>query len=255
MPKYTLLDIVQKVLSEKGGDLVNSIDDTIEAGGVAEVAETVFYELCTLYNVRSIHTTFSLAASGSSLLPTIMTRPAGIKGISLVKYDSRKEVADPPAWRDIRYISPQDFLDLTLARNLDAPDVISQTLPSGEVVLVFNNRAPTYWTSFNDTTIVFDSFDSAIESTLQESKSLAYGEAYPTFSISDVYTIQLPENLQPLYLLEVLVRAVPDSPAHVQKQLIKMRAQARHIKDITPRIALRPNFGKRRNASTGEIKL
>lgn len=71
------------------------------------------------------------------------------------------------------------------------------TLPnSSHVILIRNDQAPTYWTvleGYDD--IIFDSYDSAIESNLQQSKSLAYGTIRPTLTLSDGSTPDIPEHL------------------------------------------------------------
>lgn len=45
MPKLTLLDIVQDVLSDMDSDEVNSINDSIEALQVAAIAKSTFYNI------------------------------------------------------------------------------------------------------------------------------------------------------------------------------------------------------------------
>jgi len=45
MPKLTVLDMVQDVLSDMDSDEVSSIDDTVEAMQVAQIIKTAFYEV------------------------------------------------------------------------------------------------------------------------------------------------------------------------------------------------------------------
>jgi len=42
---------------------------------------------------------------------------------------------------------------------------------SGVEMLIFNNQPPAYWTSFDDTHIVTDSYNAAVETTLRKSKT------------------------------------------------------------------------------------
>ena len=61
---------------------------------------------------------------------------------------------------------------------------------------------PSFYTSFDDEHIVMDSYKSSVESTLQNSKTQAYGMVYPTFTISDTFTPDLDDTLFPYLLAE-----------------------------------------------------
>jgi hypothetical protein len=56
-----------------------------------------------------------------------------------------------------------------------------------------NDTKPCYYTSFNDNTLIFDSYDSAVDSTLQDSKTLCFGSLTNVFTRSDSWV----PNLQP----------------------------------------------------------
>mgnify|MGYP000149502562 CR=1 FL=1 len=56
---------------------------------------------------------------------------------------------------------------------------------------------PSFYTSFDDEHIVMDSYKSSVETTLQNSKTQAYGVVYPTFTISDTFTPDLDDTLFP----------------------------------------------------------
>jgi hypothetical protein len=55
----TVLELVQEILSEMGGDEINSISDTIEATDVATIMRRVYMEMVDEYSLPTI-------SSGSS---------------------------------------------------------------------------------------------------------------------------------------------------------------------------------------------
>jgi hypothetical protein len=67
---------------------------------------------------------------------------------------------------------------------------------------IFNDRMPTYYTSFDDLHVVLNAYDAAIDTTLQESKTMAYGTVYPTFTIADNFVPDLDDTMMPFLLAE-----------------------------------------------------
>ena len=61
---------------------------------------------------------------------------------------------------------------------------------------------PSIYTSFDDEHIVMDGFKSSVVSTLQTTKTQAYGIVTPTFSLSDTFEPDLDEDLIPYLLAE-----------------------------------------------------
>src|SRR3546814_1682508 len=55
------------------------------------------------------------------------------------------------------------------------------------------DAAPTYFTSFDDKTLIFDSYDSAADSTLQKSKVQVYAYTIPAWVHADDAIPDLPE--------------------------------------------------------------
>ena len=86
--------------------------------------------------------------------------------------------------------------------NRDSLDATVETVEGFDdsVLLIYNDRQPTYWTSFDDEYLVFDSYDRTVDTTLQESKIQAYGYVEPTFVIRDTFVPDLPAKAFPYYL-------------------------------------------------------
>jgi len=195
MSKETLLDIVQDILSDADGDEVNSISDTIESDQCARVVRTVFNNMVDGGQIKHHDTIIQLNATSAST-PNVMTRPEGLYDIQWIQYNIKLTSGGDQRYREIDYMSPDEFMRRTSYRTASDSEVTEVTLDSGHVMLAMNERAPSYWTMFEDyDDIIFDAYDSAIETNLQASKSLAYGTVKPTLSLSDSSTPDLPKNL------------------------------------------------------------
>ena len=122
------------------------------------------------------------APETSSSTPTVLERPEGFYDIQWVKYDIKTTSGGDQKYQDIPYVTPKEFMDRTVRRTLSDSIVEAQTLPdSGHITLIRNDKAPSYFTvldGYDD--LVFDAYDSNLETNLQSSKSLAYGNALPT---------------------------------------------------------------------------
>lgn len=194
MAKPTLLEIVQEILSDMDSDVINSIDDTDEAGQVATIVKSTYDAMMSNRNWPHTRQVINLTASGDSLLPTHMYLAEEVKEMISVYYDKRKLgdtrlKYDPVHWRE-----PDDFLRFTNMRDNDSADVDVIDDPSGIQLLIATNKAPSYYTSFDDDALVFDSYDSEVDSTLQASKTQARAYVMPELIIADDTTPDLPKE-------------------------------------------------------------
>ena len=199
MAKTTLLEIVQDILSDADGDEVNSIADTIESDQCARIVRNEFMDIADVFDLEHHKRPVKLTASGAST-PCLMTRPEGFHAMEWVKYDARTTAGADPNYELVTYITPSDFLVMSDIRTASDSDVEQMTLTnSTHVINIKNDRAPEYWTiieGYDD--IIFDAYDSSLETNLQTSKSLAYGIQRPTLALSDSAVPDLPQNLMQL---------------------------------------------------------
>ncbi len=202
MAKLTLLEIVQDILSDMTSDVINSIDDTEEAMQVAQIVKSTFMAMMSNRNWPHTRRLVNLIASTDSDRPTHMTLDEEIKEMISVYYDKKKNGETRLLYQEVKWKDPDDFLRYTNIRNSDNSNVQVVTDPSGVVLLILNDRAPSYYTSFDDATLVFDSWDSDVENTLQASKTQARAYVTPTFEMSDTYIPDLPEEAFSAFLEE-----------------------------------------------------
>lgn len=192
--KQTLLEITQEILSSMDSDEVNSINDTPEAAQVALVVRRAYLDLASRLNLNEHFDFFKLDASGDSALPIVMYRPASVDQLLWIKYDKRILVGDPVDLQDVKYRDPSTFFNMMFMLNEDETDIGTGSLAIGGedfTLLWRTDRAPTYWTSMNDSTLIFDSYDVSLDTTLQKSKTHCYGLLNTTFTLTDNFTPDL----------------------------------------------------------------
>lgn len=195
MAKETLLDIVQSILSDADGDEVNSISDTIESQQCAECVITAFDNMVSTGQIKHHDSIVRLNATGAST-PNVMTRPEGLYDIQWVQYDKRTTASGDQRYTEIAYKAPYDFFNMQASLTDSDSTVDEVTLDSGHVMLCYNDRQPRYYTFMEDyDDIIFDAYDSDMDTNLQNSKSLAFGTILPTLANSDSATPDLPKNL------------------------------------------------------------
>lgn len=201
--KFTLLEVVKDVLNDMDADFVNSINETVEAAQVAQIAKTCYNEMISNREWPHLKQLSQLEASGTLAKPTHMRLPDGVKKLEWVKYDKMKENETRLRYEDVKYLYPDEFLEITNSRNSDNANVVKVVDFSGTTLLIFDNAAPTYWTSFDDEWIVFDSYNVALDDTLKKAKTQIYLVKEPVWVEADDAIPDLPEEAFAAYIEEV----------------------------------------------------
>ncbi|HET8689300.1 MAG TPA: hypothetical protein VFM18_22030 [Methanosarcina sp.] len=192
--RKTLLEIVQSILNELDSDEANSINDTVEAAQVAAIVRDCFLELTSNRNWPHQKKIMQLDAAGSTSKPNYFKLPSGTKELTLFKYNVAKVGDTKITYRDIKYLYPDEFLDIINQRNSDLPTVQTVSDYSGVNLLIYNDRAPQYWTSFDDEYLICDAYDSAVETTLKKAKSQAILYKQCEWEHTDDYIPDLPDE-------------------------------------------------------------
>lgn len=196
MAKRTILDMTQDILSKMNSDSVNSIGDTEEATQVAEIVRSCYYDIIEVYDLPHTKELFSLDGMANVNRPATMKLPENISKVLWVKYDTRIDVNHSKNYTDIKFLTPYDFVSYCNARPSTDTATYQTVNPHTNIsVVIDKTHAPTFWTSFDDEHIEFDSFDSGVENTMHASKTICEGFRRPTFTLTDTFTPDLPENL------------------------------------------------------------
>lgn len=207
MSKETLLELVQGVLSDIDGDEVNTISDTVEAEQVAGHIKNAYNAIVSNSNWAHTRRAVALVPRSNNNFPTHMTIQENLKELISVRYNRAKLGETKRDYHDVTYCTPDDFLRRTNNRDNDRSDTDIVVDDSGIELLILNNKAPEYYTSFDDVNIVFDSYDSEADSTLQQSKFQAQGYIIPEFRIEDSFVPDLPADAFSLLYEESVSRA------------------------------------------------
>lgn len=196
--KRTLLEMVQSILSDMDSEPVNSIGDTIEAMQIASVIEDTFYNITVAREIPEHKKLLKMTSLSDTTRPTYFRYPNSTKEIEKLFYNVSTDGG--ANFREIRYVDPLTFLSRMPTQTQG--NTVSADIPSGTQLVFVNNKMPSYYTSFDDNLVILDSFDSSVETILQESKTRAYGTVYPSFSISDDFVPEVDDTMLPYLLAE-----------------------------------------------------
>lgn len=233
MAKQTLLQLTQDILSSLDSDQVNSISDTVESLQVANLVKNKYYDIISRGNLPAQKVLLQLTASTDPDRPTLMYVPAGVTDIEWIKYfdsnpdDSQEQSqfgayshgvnedlvssTDPsgitlPGYKYVTILGIDQFLDMINRFNNTDSNVVSYSFQEGGVnfTLYFKDDIqPKYCTVIENTYILFDSYDSGFDTTLQESKTMVYGTKVTPFVMEDSFIPDIDDEQFSLLLNEV----------------------------------------------------
>lgn len=189
--KRTLLELVQSILNDMDSEGVNSISDSDEAQQVASVVRDTFYNIVAARKIPEHDRLIKLTSLSDSTKPTHFLYPDSVKEIRKFEYNGR----------EVRWKDPVTFLD-------DMPqfgdnDAVAVSDPISSVTLyVKDTKDPSYYTSFDDEYIICDSYDAAVDTVLQNSKTRCWGTQYPSFELTDDFVPDLDEAMSSYLLAE-----------------------------------------------------
>lgn len=248
MAKSTALEMVQEMLSAISSDEVAAIDDTTEARQAYDHLKIAFEELSFGRQWAFRRGPFTLIPASSTTRPTRFMIPEDVSEIIYLKYNKA----------DIRLIEPEDFQYILDQRDITDTNVVNHVY-NGANIAVMNNKAPSYWTSFDDKTIFFDSFDIADDTAgyMTAAKFTGYGVKgyceWPTSDAADDFVPEMPDKFFPMLRAMARERAFyylkqMDTPADtrfIRKQKIHLnKTDARHRRKEGI-VQSSPNYGRK----------
>lgn len=258
--KSTLIEIVKDILNDMDGDYVSSINETDEASQVAQIVKSTYQAMISNRNWPHTARVLNITPSTNNLLPTHTTLPDNVKELISVFYDVKKTTETRLNYRQIKYLDPDDFLRLTNQRNNDDVNCDVIIDPSGVKILIMKNKAPEYYTSFDDETMVFDSYDSSVDSTIQANKTQIRAYVIPPFELVDDFVPDLPDEAFSALIEEAKSKAAfklaqkqdikAEQEAGRQQRWLSRKAWKTHEKDLYPYSYGRKNAKGRRKDPT-----
>jgi hypothetical protein len=179
--------------------------------------------------------------------------PETIIDLEWIKYDCKKNGETRNRYTTIEYKTPEEFLDIVYRRLSTDSNILVVTDATGVKLNIHNDRPPQCFTSFDDNTLVFDSYDSDVESTLMNGKTQCFGKRSVAFTLNDSFTPDLPVQMFSYLLNEakstsfLVLKQMPNPKAEqiATSQKRKMSQEAWKIQNgITY-----PNYGRKPNSS------
>lgn len=168
----------------------------------------------------------------------------------------------------VTILPPQQFIDITNGFNPSESDVqsfdftsSSNGFPGNFTFYYKTDKQPQYCTILSDYYVIFDGYDSTLDSTLQSSKTMAEGTVVPVWSNDDDFIPNIDESQVPLLLNEAKSLAFfelkqsphPKAEQEVRRQWSSVQRDKSIIERPTYFDAL-PNFGRRGYANTNFFK-
>lgn len=181
--------MTQNILSALDSDPVGSIDETVESVQVAELVKEAYFELVSQRDWPFLFVLGNLDGLGDVNNPTKMKIPDTYNKIKWIKYNKQ----------EVTYADPETFHTIISQRVTQAGVINS----NGYVI----NQDPQYWTSYDDTYIIFDGYKQSTEATLQSSKAVVYGTQQAAWSHIDTFIPNIPEKFFPTLLAEAKSQA------------------------------------------------
>ena len=204
--KKTLLEIVQDILNDMDSDEVNSIADTVEAAQIAQICQSVFYDVITTVDLPEHDELMTVAGLSNSTKPNFMDANS-VTEIKELRYNV-SETSGELEYKLIPYLTPTEFVQNILQRDTSASNVITVADPTSGISLpILNDKMPDFYTSFDDRYLCFDSYLATVDTTLQTSKTMVIGTKIPTFTVSDSAVPDMDDTIFPYYIAECKSRA------------------------------------------------
>jgi hypothetical protein len=213
-------------------DEVNSIGDTVESLQVANIIKQKFFDLIARVPLSDLEGLVQLQSSTDPTKPVLMYVPDDVEHIEWLKYFDSDTVGTSTSngfvhslnvditssGNSVPSLIPPGYLDVEILSNLDFINMVTDFNPQETNVKSFNynqgvtgqnytfyyktDRTPQYCTILNNKYVVFDAYDSTVDTTLQTTKTMAWGRKTAQFLMQDSFIPPLNDEQFPLLFNE-----------------------------------------------------
>ena len=248
MQKLTLLEMVQSILSSMGNDSVSDIGKSEDAEDVVLIIRDEYNKMMAAADWPHLKTVTNLTAVADATKPTLMKVPTDVAEVTVIQYNKIKSGETASSFRDVDYLTPTEFQSMCLERSTDNTNVSTYTTDDGAVINYYNDQGPNFYTSFDDEYIVFDAIDTAVDTTLQSSKTLAEVIKTTTFISDNATVLDLPGRMFPTLLAKCKVvanelieqRDIKNDAADARSGMNRLRHKQRAVAQVTTK----RNYGR-----------
>ena len=225
--KYTLLEMTQSILNSMQGDKVTDIAETEESEAVALIIKENYFWITGRAELPEHKELFSLTET-SSATPVLMSKPTDKTSVEWVKYNQILSTETDNNYQFVTYMNFKSFYEMQNAMDSDATNVdqLSYVIDTSTVKLKYrNDKFPEWYTSWDDSSIFFDSYNSTQDSFLRKTKTLSYGFIDPVWSHTNGATPDLDAKQFQLLLNEAKSQAFAELK---QAQNMNAERKVRH---------------------------
>lgn len=170
MPKHNTLKLVQRIMSAIDADNISTLGETPEAIQVQEIMERVMEEILWERNWPFL---LRLSNLDTTAVLNEMRLGQTVLSIDWIRYNDK----------NILYASIEFMTELLDGRDTSASNI--------DINGAFNDRDPLYWTTIDDETIIFDAYNTSLQSSL--SKARVY--EMPAIPDEDDKILAVPERM------------------------------------------------------------
>lgn len=191
-----LQEMTERVAEFVNADKVDSIHDSDESYKIATIIKETFEEMILSKEIQTALELFHLQSSSNASAKTCLVLPDEALTIDIVKYTHKDGKIYSP-----EYMEPMEFIDWTLG--MDTTKEVVETVTDKETGSVYNIRTdkdPSFYTIISGKYLIFDSYNSDFENTLQGRHCLCYGHTLPAFEMKDEFVPDLQEQQFPILL-------------------------------------------------------
>ena len=227
--KKTLLKFVQEIAEAIEADEIDELDETIEASSIMTILQQTYDEVLDRRDwefLRDRVVQMDVRGAGDDKYNSL-TIPSNVTALQCVRY-----LDDNGKYKDLQYLEPCAFLAKLHARNPADASITVIPNDDGIPLYVVNDKAPTYYTSFDEEALSFDAYDGTRGLGNQIADTVIVGNIKPAVDFTDpAATLPIPERMHSLILNEAIATANyrlrqtadPRSERIARRQGIKMR--------------------------------
>lgn len=248
MAKLTILEFVQQMAEAIEADEVDTLGETLEADALLTILKQTYNEVLDRRDwefLRDRVVQLDPRDAADVLQINQLRIPAGVTAIQCLRYLSKEG-----KYTDLTYLQPCDFIAQLHGRNSGDSNITTVTNDDGVPMFIFNDKAPQFYTSFDEESIAFDGFETVRGIGNQIADTVIVGNIKPTADfVTPTATLPIPERMNSLILNEAIATANyrlrqtsdPRSERLARRQNIKMR----ELEPRTQRDQAEKNYGRR----------
>ena len=203
----TLLEMVQSILLAMKATPVNSLGDTEQSRSVVNIVKEVYYEEMSYGDWPHLRVVTKLESVSDPSRPTTLKIPDDLAWVDAVRYDIAAPGEDMEFHTLTHLPQVEEFLEIMDSRRSTASNVDVVETSEAVPLLVLNDRHPEYWTSFDNKTIIVDSYRKDLSTTLVADKTSCIGKRLPAFQMVEDFAPDIPRHKFPQLLAACKERA------------------------------------------------